>query len=191
MATLRADTPHLPHAAAREGHPAIITPSCYTTSPALLYRKFNGWRPRASVNFRGMNERKNKNDLTLRKITKAPLVLIVEPDSSNQLALVGLLKKLGLQSTVVTNLEAARKSLATTTPRIMILNLKLPDGNGIGLLAEIRRAKQPITVAVVAALTQQLNLNELMALKPNAVFGNPVDVDDFEDWLVKQNSNSP
>jgi DNA-binding response OmpR family regulator len=133
-----------------------------------------------------MEERNNKEDRDLGNIPKSPDALIVEPDSGNCSALAGLLKRLGMQATVVDDLAAARKFLSTTTPQFVILNLMLPDGNGIDLLAEIHHTKRPIKVAVVAAVTQQLNLNELMALRPNAVFGNPVDVDDFEDWLVKQ-----
>jgi DNA-binding NarL/FixJ family response regulator len=83
-------------------------------------------------------------------------------------------------------LASAREILARQTPQILILDLALPDGNGIDLLAEVRRARRPITVAVVTGVTDKLKLHEVTAWKPDAIFGKPVDVDDFDDWLVKQ-----
>lgn len=116
-------------------------------------------------------------------------VLIVEDDSISRSALAWLLEELGFHPVAVGDLAAARQILATLTPHILILDLVLPDGSGTDLLAEIRRARRPITVAVVTGLTDQLKLHEVTAWKPEAIFGKPVDVDDFDDWLVKQLSN--
>jgi DNA-binding response OmpR family regulator len=116
-------------------------------------------------------------------------VLVVQEDSISRSALAWLLKELGFQSIVAGDLAAAREVLGTTTPQVLILDLMLPDGNGTELLAEIRRAHWPITVAVVTGVTDQLKLHELMAWKPDAIFGKPLDVHDFDDWLVKQLSN--
>ena len=117
------------------------------------------------------------------------LLLVVEDDSISRSALAWLLKELGFQPLVAGDMPAARDVLGTTTPQVLILDLVLPDGNGIDLLAEIRRAHRPITVAVVTGVTDQLKLHEVMAWKPEAVFRKPLDVDDFDNWLVKQLSN--
>jgi CheY-like chemotaxis protein len=117
------------------------------------------------------------------------VVLLVDHDSSDRSALAWLLNELGFHPIVAGDLATARKVLGKTTPQIMILNLMLPDGNAIDLLAEIRRAGRSITVAVMTAVTPELKLQELMPLKPDAIFGYPVDIDDFDDWLVKHLSN--
>ena len=83
-------------------------------------------------------------------------VLIVEDDNISRSALSWLLKELGFQSIAVGDLAAAREVLGRITPHIMILDLILPDGNGIDLLAEIRNARRPIMVAVVTGITDEL-----------------------------------
>lgn len=116
-------------------------------------------------------------------------VLIVEDDSTSREALAWLFTELGFYPIGVSDLAAARRVLDTKTPRILILDLMLPDGNGIDLLAEIRKARRPIIVAVVTGMTDLLKLRELMAWKPEAIFAKPLDVDEFDDWVVKQLSN--
>lgn len=113
-------------------------------------------------------------------------VLIVEDDRSSRAALKTLLKSLQFKPLAVADLASARKELARSTPKILILDLMLPDGNGTDLLAEIRQAKKAIRVAVVTAVTDTLRLHEVTAWNPEALFGKPIDVADFDDWLVKQ-----
>jgi two-component system response regulator QseB len=116
-------------------------------------------------------------------------VLIVEDDSVSRTALNWLLADLGFDPIAVGTLAEARKALALTNPNIVILDLMLPDGDGTSLLASIRNARLPIKVAVVSAVTDQLRLHEITALGPDALFGKPLDLDDFDDWLVKQLSD--
>ena len=124
-------------------------------------------------------------------MTETPkiVVLIIEDDSISRSALAWLLKELGFESIAVGDVASGREVLSRMTPQILILDLMLPDGSGVDLLTEIRREQRPITVAVVTAVTDQLRLHEVTSLKPDAIFGKPVDVDDFDDWLVKQLSN--
>jgi DNA-binding response OmpR family regulator len=112
-------------------------------------------------------------------------VLIVEDDSISRAALTWLLKDLGFRPVMAEDLTSARLYLARHTPDIVILDLMLPDGDGTELLAEIRRDKKPIKVAVVTAVTDRLRLHEVTALSPDALFGKPIDLEDFDAWLVK------
>ena len=117
-------------------------------------------------------------------------VLIVEDDSISRSALAWLLQRTWDFNPLPWEIWRRHgKCWPKMTPQIMILDLMLPDGNGIELLAEIRNTRRSITVAVVSGVTDQLKLHELTALKPDAIFGKPVDVDDFDDWLVKQLSS--
>ena len=113
-------------------------------------------------------------------------VLIVEDNSMSRAALTWLLKELGFDPVAVGDLASAREALALATPRILILDLMLPDGFGTELLAQVRREGRDIKVAVVTAVTDAIKLEEVTALKVDAVFGKPMDIDDFDDWLVKQ-----
>jgi DNA-binding response OmpR family regulator len=116
-------------------------------------------------------------------------VLIVEDDSISRAALQWLLEDLGFAPVSVGDLAGAREYLSRITPEILILDLSLPDGDGTEILCEIRAAKRPIVVAVVTGITNTLKLHDVTALKPEALFGKPVDIDDFDDWLVKQLAN--
>jgi DNA-binding response OmpR family regulator len=137
-----------------------------------------------------LNENSGEERVVMTAENPQITVLIVEDDSISRSALAWLLKELGFQSLAVGDLASARKALAETPPpQIMILDLMLPDGNGVDLLAEVRQARLPVTVAVVTGITDELKLHEVTAWKPDAIFGKPVDVDDFDDWLVKQLSS--
>ena len=120
-------------------------------------------------------------------IASVPL-LIVEDDPMSRKALMALTRKMKFDAEAVPDLASARRHLAEKTPAILILDLMLPDGDGTELLAEIRRAKLPIIVAVVTGVSNQLKLHEVTAWKPDALFGKPIDVADFEDWLTKTRS---
>jgi DNA-binding response OmpR family regulator len=116
-------------------------------------------------------------------------VLIVEGDSISRAALRWLLEDLGFEAVAVSDLAGARQAIARKTPEILILDLNLPDGDGIDLLAEIRAARSAVVVAIVTGITNSLKLHEVTALKPDALFGKPIDIDDFDNWLVKQLAN--
>lgn len=116
-------------------------------------------------------------------------VLVVEDDAASRKTLVVLLKRLNFAAEAVADLASARQHLANSAPKILILDLMLPDGDGTELLAEIRRAQRPITVAVVTGVSNQLKLHEVTAWKPDALFGKPIDIADFKDWLAKSSGN--
>ena len=82
-----------------------------------------------------------------------------------------------------------RKVLSRMSPQILILDVMLPDGLGTELLADIRAEGRAMTVAVVTAVTDPVELAEITALKVDAIFGKPMDIDDFDHWLVKQLAN--
>jgi CheY-like chemotaxis protein len=84
-------------------------------------------------------------------------------------------------------LAAARTQLATAPVDIVLLDVQLPDGNGLDLAAEIRAqpaGRRPIVFAMTAgALAEQHKA--ALAGGCDAVFTKPYPVDDFEAALAE------
>jgi DNA-binding response OmpR family regulator len=78
-------------------------------------------------------------------------LLIVEDNEELAELLARGLKAAGYQCDVLSTVEAARAVLATTFYAALILDLGLPDGDGLELLREIRQRDNPVPVLVLTA----------------------------------------
>src|SRR4051812_30721055 len=88
---------------------------------------------------RGMNPMKSR-------------VLVVEDDVVSHRALAILLGRIGYDVTGVVSVRAALLKLSgSPLPQFIILDLMLPDASGVEVLAEVRRRKLPVKVAVITA----------------------------------------
>ena len=78
-------------------------------------------------------------------------ILIVEDEMSVGLTYQAWLKKAGLESVHVSTGEKALEVLETENFRVALLDLQLPDVNGIDILNFIKRKGLPITVVVATS----------------------------------------
>src|SRR5215472_8619257 len=78
-------------------------------------------------------------------------LLIVEDNEELAELLAKGLQTAGYQADVLSTVEDARGVLSTTFYAALILDLGLPDGDGLELLREIRRRNNPIPVLVLTA----------------------------------------
>src|SRR6201994_157670 len=78
-------------------------------------------------------------------------LLIVEDHEELAALLVKGLKTAGYEADVLSTVEEAASVLLTTFYAAMILDLGLPDGDGLALLREIRHKNNPIPVLVLTA----------------------------------------
>jgi DNA-binding response OmpR family regulator len=78
-------------------------------------------------------------------------LLIVEDNEELAELLAKGLKTAGYQCDVLSTVEDARAVLATTFYAALILDLGLPDGDGLELLREIRQRDNPVPVLVLTA----------------------------------------
>src|SRR5690348_8536857 len=78
-------------------------------------------------------------------------LLIVEDNEELAELLAKGLKTAGYECDVLSTVEDARAVLATTFYAALILDLGLPDGDGLDLLREIRQRDDPIPVLVLTA----------------------------------------
>ena len=120
----------------------------------------------------------------IEKSTSTLRVLVVEDHTPSRTALVKLLQHMGFEVLACGNIADAMRLLADS-PHILILDLMLPDGNGTQVLRRLRELKLPIAVAIVSGGCDEM-LMEATVLKPDALFGKPIDLPDFKDWLTRQ-----
>jgi DNA-binding response OmpR family regulator len=115
-------------------------------------------------------------------VSPKPRVLVVEDDLDSYQALSKILKHVGYETLSAETLAEAR-SLIGQAPRFLVLDLLLPDGNGKDLLREVREGDFPIKVAVLTAAADKQLLDDVRALKPDALFAKPLDVPRLLAWL--------
>ena len=107
--------------------------------------------------------------------------LIVEDDPTSRDALMRILKMLGFETEAVPTVAAGMEALANK-PAALILDLMLPDGNGMQILRRIRDQKLPIRVAVLTGADRPM-IDQASALRPDAMFTKPVDLSKLLTWL--------
>lgn len=112
---------------------------------------------------------------------KACRVLVVEDDASSRRALTMLLKLNGIETSyAATRSEALRR--LDEHPLCVLLDLMLPDGNGVAVLEHIRQHELPIRVAVTSGAANWESL--LDGARPDAYFAKPLDFEKLVTWIT-------
>src|SRR5246127_1369793 len=78
-------------------------------------------------------------------------LLIVEDNEELAELLAKGLRTAGYEADILSSIEEARSVLETTFYAALILDLGLPDGDGLELLRELRHRNNPIPVLVLTA----------------------------------------
>ena len=108
--------------------------------------------------------------------------LIVEDDPDAREAMAQALGRFGYHADCAgTFLEGVAK--LTSRIHWLILDLRLPDGDGAALLRYIRQHELPVSVAVVTGAEDDSLLTDAVLLKPDAFFTKPVDFHDVARWM--------
>ena len=98
---------------------------------------------------------------------------------------------LGLHVVEAATLKEALQQLQQQTFDVICLDLLLPDGNGVEVLRRVRDQKLAAKVIVISAADEPNTLAEVTRLKPEAIFGKPLDLEDFLNWLESQGILEP
>ena len=101
--------------------------------------------------------------------------LIVEDDPDSAKALSMILSRLGHETAIAETLARGRALLDDWSAECVLLDLNLPDGNGIALLREIARDRKPIPVIVTTASNDPRLLREAETLGA-IVLQKPIDL---------------
>lgn len=106
------------------------------------------------------------------------IILLVEDDPNIMRVNRRILEREGFQVICAEALQSARKHLRMYTPSAIVLDITLPDGNGIEFCEEIR----PMTTAPVlflTALDEKSDLLEGLRAGGNDYITKPYDIDEF------------
>ncbi len=112
-------------------------------------------------------------------------VLIVEDNHSTRRALVLLLRSRGMEPIEAMDLKEGLSKLSMC-PDWVLLDLMLPDGNGVKILKKIREDKLPIKIAVTTGCHSS-QLEEVHNLFPELVLIKPCNfINLFEAITIKK-----
>ncbi len=100
-------------------------------------------------------------------------VLIVEDDPIAANSLRYLLEHYGYRALVASGVKQAIQ-LLDTEPQIILLDLNLPDGDGVAVMQALRNRKMTTRVAVVSAVIDHDRLQRIRSLKPEMVLSKPL-----------------
>src|ERR1700722_8488486 len=105
-------------------------------------------------------------------------VLIVDDSLTVRMDLKEAFEDVGFQTVVCATVAAARQALAHTLVRVAVLDVLLPDGNGVDLLREIRSSADTSSVVVLMLSTEAEGTHRLHGLRTGAdeYVGKPYDI---------------
>jgi CheY-like chemotaxis protein len=84
------------------------------------------------------------------KENSSPNILLVENDSPNAQMMETYLRKLGYQVTWVRNAAQMWEALKHLHPAVILMDIQLPDSNGLNLVQQLREHQQYRTIPVIA-----------------------------------------
>ena len=101
-----------------------------------------------------------------------PTVLVVEDDEVVASAMRMLFERRGWQVLLATSLAQARARL-DPPPQWVVLDLMLPDGDGVELLREIQRRQIPTRAVVTTGVVEPNHLKAVEEYAPAAILQKP------------------
>src|SRR5262245_56926578 len=107
-------------------------------------------------------------------------ILIVDDDRFIRMALGEALRSWHYSTVEAATVEEARKIVAAEEPRVVLLDIDLPDGSGLDVLGEIK-AESPDTIVVM--ITGSVDVpNTIAALRGGAYdfIGKPVKLEELQ-----------
>jgi DNA-binding response OmpR family regulator len=103
---------------------------------------------------------------------------LVEDDRATSKALRGIFQRRGWDVLHAATVAEALAFLADT-PRCVVLDLMLPDGDGLIVLERIRSEDLPIRVAVTTGTNDTARIKAVTALRPEVFLHKPISLPDL------------
>jgi DNA-binding response OmpR family regulator len=120
-------------------------------------------------------------------------ILLVEDNGQIQASNKSILERSGYTVRLAMNLAEARKEFALRRPDAIILDIALPDGNGLDFLRELRRASQ-IPVLLLTAMSTPEDVTEGLDAGSDDYLSKPYDNREFRarvDALMRRVARVP
>jgi DNA-binding response OmpR family regulator len=124
-------------------------------------------------------------------VFEKPLVLVVEDDPDSFEATGRLLGHVGYAVAGARTLADAFAQFRTLRPRYVVLDLSLPDGNGVEFLRHVRERQAPVMVLVTTGTEDDALLKQVRALSPDGVFKKPLEIPALLAWMRQHRGTMP
>ncbi len=105
-------------------------------------------------------------------------LLLVEDDWRTHNALRKILGKRGWEVHSAMTVSGGL-ALLSLNPEAVILDLMLPDGDGLAVLRKAKEDHPEIRVAVTTGVDDRVRLEEIQNLQPDALLRKPLELDDL------------
>ena len=112
---------------------------------------------------------------------RSPRVLVVDDHELNLKLLLRVLELEGLEVTGVGTLAEAEEEIARAQPAVVVLDLQLPDGNGLDLARRLKADRETAGPAIVACTAGAMRGDRERALEAgcDAYVSKPIDTRAF------------
>jgi two-component system response regulator RegA len=107
-----------------------------------------------------------------------PLLLIVEDDELLRERLARALAERGCEVRQAGNVDTARALAAEETPELVLLDLRMPGGNGLDLIPELKQLDPSTRIVVLTGYGSIATALEAVRLGATHYLTKPVDADD-------------
>ncbi|GAX35225.1 hybrid histidine kinase [Nodularia sp. NIES-3585] len=140
--------------------------------------KYQGDVEAIEVSRREINQEDEKSQPTLMTSNSALDILLVENDFPNAELIRIYLSTLGYQVTWVKNAAEMWSALRQLNPRVILMDVYLPDGNGLQLAQQLRQERQyqMIPVIVQTAMAMKGDRETCLAAGVNDYISKPIDL---------------
>lgn len=108
-------------------------------------------------------------------------ILIIDDSTTNQVLMEALLQEEGFATQAASNAQEAYKIIEKSVPRLIILDLLMPQVSGVEILKQLRESEQTVKtpIVVVSAVKSTDYIDESIELGANSYFTKPIDIPSF------------
>ena len=114
-----------------------------------------------------------------------PVVLIVDDDPAILFSISGYLSNMKFRTETAPNLKEAKKLMADNMADAIILDMQLPDGNGIVWIPELRKRFPSLAIIMITGAGDIPMAVEAMQKGADNFLTKPVDLNELEVFLDK------
>ncbi len=107
-----------------------------------------------------------------------PRLLLIEDDWRTHSALRKILGRLGWEVHSAMTVSSGL-TLLDLRPDAVILDLMLPDGDGMAVLRKVRSERLLMKIAVTTGIEDRARLEEIRSLEPDALLRKPLELQDL------------
>jgi CheY-like chemotaxis protein len=124
-------------------------------------------------------------------VARSPTILVVDDEDLIRWSMRQVLTRVGYRVVVAASGDEARARCEESPPDLVLLDLKLPDTDGLKLLPTLRPAERPIPVIIMTAYGSRDLEIQARKLGAQHVVAKPFDPDDLCQLIGQALSGPP